>query len=178
MGRFSLLLLVILLPVAGCSSNTVVKNWAKDHGGTVCDHRSDRASALAAAIARNRPDVRMEVAVLNRDDLSAFSWPGGQIYLSRGLVDALDDAALSAAIAHEIAHILKHHEAGMVSALRNGEASFEQEARADRVGVELLASCGLPPGSMARMLSEVLRRDGLPKTVQQDLRRRIELLRP
>ena len=110
--------------------------------------------------------------------MCAFSWPNGRIFLSRGLVDGLDDTTLSAAIAHEIGHLLNHHHgrASPVAALRSEDGEFEAEVRADRAGMELLFACGLPRDAMAGVLSELLRRENLSGHAARKLRRRVELL--
>lgn len=52
-----------------------------------------------------RPDIEYEVKLLDTDEVNAFSVPGGNIYVCRGLVeDAQSDDELAAVIAHEIAH--------------------------------------------------------------------------
>ena len=174
MGR---LIVVLFLPVAllvGCSSQTPVERWVAAQGGTISDGRLERARTLAVELCSSRPVPR--IAVLDRADLAAFSWPGGEIYLSRGLIDALDDAALSAAIAHEMAHVLKHERSDQVTALRGSEAHLNEEIAADRLGAGLLEDAGIPRSAMAAMLEIVVRDGGLAPAVRSDLRRRIEIL--
>jgi predicted Zn-dependent protease len=178
MCRLTVLLLVVLPTILGCNSAPrPVQAWVAANGGTLHDRRLDRARALADVMLASRADVRVEISILNRNDLTAFSWPSGHVFLARGLVDALDDELLSAAIAHEIAHILKHGSGEGVSALRSASVPLDVEATADRMGVALLAACGTPPDAMERMLCRILREDGLAPRVQNDLRRRVELLR-
>jgi len=178
MRRLTMLLLLLLVsPVVGCSSRTQIDRWVVTQGGTVSDQRLDRARSLAAAFCDSRHGVKLEVAVLDREHLSAFSWPGGHIFLSRGLIDSLDDAALSAAIAHEIAHVLNHKHSKGVVALRESGARLAEEVRADRLGVQLLQSAGIPGDAMATMLECVLHAGDLPPQVQADLRHRAKLLR-
>jgi predicted Zn-dependent protease len=175
MCRLNILLLVLVAPVVGCSSSTSIDKWVVAQGGTIGDQRVDRARALAIALCERHHDLRLEIAVLDRDDLSAFSWPTGHIFISRGLIDALDDAGLSAAIAHEMAHLLNHRRAG-ITGLRSGEAPLTEEVRADRLGVRLMVASGLPSDAMPRMLRDVLRHGDLPPEVQADLRYRLEML--
>ena len=172
-----LLLLLLAVPVAGCGSRTAIDRWAIAQGGTVCDQRLKRARSLAANLCEPRDVVKLELAVLDRDDLAAFSWPGGHIFLSRGLVDALDDAALSAAIAHEIAHVQNHRQSTRVTSLRGSDARLAEEVRADRLGVHLLQAAGIPDDAMATMLDRVRCDPALPPHVQADLRHRATLLR-
>lgn len=50
------------------------------------------------------------VAILDTDEINAMATPGGHIFVSRGLINAVNcEDALAAVLAHEIAHIqLKH----------------------------------------------------------------------
>ena len=50
-------------------------------------------------------------------------------------------------------------------ALPSDDARLDSEARADKLGSELLAACGIPPGQTADMLCDVLSRDG-PSALQ------------
>jgi predicted Zn-dependent protease len=177
MGRLTILLLLLVAPVVGCSAPTPIERWVVAQGGTVCDQRLERARPLVAALCDSRHDVKLEVAVLDRDDLAAFSWPDGHIFLSRGLIDSLDDAALSAAIAHEIAHVLNHKHSNGVAALRGSDARLTEEVRADRLGVHLLQAAGVSGDAMAAMLECVLHAGDLPPQVQAELRHRAKLLR-
>jgi predicted Zn-dependent protease len=172
-----LMLLVLLAPLVGCSSSTRINRWVATQGGTICDHRLERARTLTVALTNGRHDVPFNIAVLDRADLAAFSWPGGRIFVSRGLVDSLDDAALSAAIAHEMAHVLNHRRPAGVAALSSDDALLAEEVRADGVGVGLLSAAGLPPDAMTRMLERVLRDGNLAPQVRRDLRQRVALLR-
>ena len=176
MGRLRILLLLMIAPAVGCSSRTDIERWVVAQGGTVCDQRLERVRTLAAPLCESHHSVKLKVAVLDRDDLSAFSWPGGEMFLSRGLIDSLDDAALSAAIAHEIAHVVHHKHANEVTGLRGNESRLAEEIQADRLGVQLLQAARIPGDAMAKMLERVLRDGDLPPQVQADLRHRAALL--
>jgi predicted Zn-dependent protease len=170
MGR-SLSLLLLLFSV-GCVAQQPTEGWVTRQGGTLEDGRV-RAQKLTADLLRSQPQLHCKIFILNRSDLTAFSWRDGRIFVSRGLMD-VGDAAVSAAIAHEIAHIMEARQA--VSGLRSDHSVVEIETRADQRGVALLQSCGLPPASMQRMLSEVLRQKALSPQVRRDLEQRIERL--
>jgi len=50
------------------------------------------------------------LAVLDTDEINAFSTPGGHIFITRGLIGcARSEDALAGVIAHEVAHIQKRH---------------------------------------------------------------------
>lgn len=58
-----------------------------------------------------RDDLEYTLIVLNSSELNAFSLPGGFIFITRGLVQAIgeDEAKLAAVLGHEIAHVEKKH---------------------------------------------------------------------
>ena len=58
----------------------------------------------------SRADLDWRFAVVNTDDVNAFSLPGGFIYVNRGLVehsDRLDE--LAGVMGHEIGHVVRRH---------------------------------------------------------------------
>ncbi len=59
-----------------------------------------------------RKEIKYKFFLLNSDAVSAFSTPGGYIYISRGLLEWIgeeEDDALQFAIGHEIAHVDLQH---------------------------------------------------------------------
>lgn len=69
-------------------------------------------NCMANAIAQNsdRPMIPYHVAVIKSDIVNAFAAPGGYIFLTTGLILALDsEAELAAILGHEIAHISRKH---------------------------------------------------------------------
>ncbi|HHT90476.1 MAG: M48 family metallopeptidase [Bacillota bacterium] len=71
---------------------------------------------LVGAVERH--DIDYTLTVLNTSEWNAFALPGGYVFITRGLVQAIgdDEAKLSAVLSHEIAHIEKRH--GMQAVLR------------------------------------------------------------
>jgi predicted Zn-dependent protease len=58
----------------------------------------------------SRADLDWHFAVVNTDDVNAFSLPGGFIYVNRGLIersDRLDE--LAGVMGHEIGHVVRRH---------------------------------------------------------------------
>jgi Zn-dependent protease with chaperone function len=85
----------------------------------------DRVSSIADALAAAspRPAVKYNCKVLDSFEINAFSLPGGYLYLTRGLLSAVEsDDELAAVIAHEIAHNCKRH----------GMALIEKQAKIDK----------------------------------------------
>ena len=61
---------------------------------------------------RHRKEVTYKFFILNSDVVNAFSIPGGNVYISRGLFDLIgedEDYALQFAIGHEMAHVDLEH---------------------------------------------------------------------
>jgi pSer/pThr/pTyr-binding forkhead associated (FHA) protein len=73
----------------------------------------------AADAARRVSDADWKITILDSDAVSAFSFPGGQIFVCRGLFDLVgtdEDYILDFAIGHEIAHLSLRHALKMVAA--------------------------------------------------------------
>jgi pSer/pThr/pTyr-binding forkhead associated (FHA) protein len=73
----------------------------------------------AADAARRVSNVDWTITILDSDAVSAFSFPGGQIFVCRGLFDLVgtdEDYILEFVIGHEIAHLTLRHALRMVAA--------------------------------------------------------------
>jgi predicted Zn-dependent protease len=78
----------------------------------------DRLTGRLAAAASSRP-MEVRVTLLDWRLVNAFALPGGQIVLTRGLVQAAGSAdEVAGALAHELGHALElHPETGLVRAM-------------------------------------------------------------
>jgi beta-barrel assembly-enhancing protease len=57
-----------------------------------------------------RPQLPWTFAVLDDPGFNAFAAPGGYVFVTRGLVENVDEAELAGILAHEITHVTdKHH---------------------------------------------------------------------
>jgi Zn-dependent protease with chaperone function len=126
--------------------------------------------------AADNPGYTFTVAVVDDPRVNALALPGGQIVVFTGLLAEAGSAdEVAAVLAHEIQHVLHRHGlkrlvqqlgGAAVIALATGGGDLgqlatragellqlsygrEQEAEADRDGLELLARAGLPPTAMA-----------------------------
>jgi pSer/pThr/pTyr-binding forkhead associated (FHA) protein len=73
----------------------------------------------AADAARRVSDADWTITILDSDAVSAFSFPGHQIFVCRGLFDLIgtdEDYILEFAIGHEIAHLTLRHALRVVAA--------------------------------------------------------------
>jgi predicted Zn-dependent protease len=69
-----------------------------------------------------RPNLPWTFMVLDDSGYNAFAAPGGYIFVTKGLIDALkDESELAGVLAHEISHVLfKHHLQAMNKSARTG----------------------------------------------------------
>ncbi len=63
------------------------------------------------ALHSGRPDLPWKFGILDTDSVNAFATPGGNVFISRGLMAQLhSEPELAGVLAHEISHVvLKHH---------------------------------------------------------------------
>ena len=107
-----------------------------------------------------RQDIKYHFAVLDSDDINAFSAPGGYVFITRGaLALCEDESELAGVLAHEVGHIAGKHvvkiierdrkERGIadeVSSYKPGSAEWKKYA--DQAAKNLLVRMidqGLPP---------------------------------
>ena len=94
-----------------------------------------------------RPDLPWQFGVLEAPQLNAFATPGGNVFITRGMLERMrSEAELAGVLAHEIAHVLrKHHlkaiQKGAQTALA-GEALTQALARRDGANREKLIALG------------------------------------
>ena len=62
------------------------------------------------ALQTERPDLPWRFGVLDDPNINAFATPGGNIFITLGLLQRMNsEAELAGVLAHEIAHVLKKH---------------------------------------------------------------------
>ena len=71
-----------------------------------------------------RPQLPWTFGVLNDPGVNAFAAPGGYVFVTKGLVDRVDEAELAGILAHEITHVTdKHHLQALRTKARAGLAT-------------------------------------------------------
>jgi predicted Zn-dependent protease len=72
-----------------------------------------------------RPDLPWQFGILASTDVNAFAAPGGTIFITRGLLQRINnESELAGVLAHEMVHVLrKHHLAALQKGARLGIAS-------------------------------------------------------
>lgn len=73
---------------------------------------SQYVDAIGQKILQNRslPSLKYRVQIVNSKDINSLGFPGGSIYIYRGLLDAAaNDDEVAAVIAHEVSHVASRH---------------------------------------------------------------------
>lgn len=92
-----------------------------------------------------RPHLPWTFGVLDDPGFNAFAAPGGFVFVTRGLVDRVDEAELAGILAHEITHVTeKHHLNALRAKARAGIATqlLASQLRNDiggAIGAQMLA---------------------------------------
>lgn len=154
MERWVTINLIVLFMgwTGGCATRD---EWVGRCGGLAGGAVEERARRVAAPLVAACGEGRIALRVLDSDAVTAYAWPGGEIYLTRGLLERMDDAEVAAAVAHEIGHLLNDGHLNRPVGLKGCDAAEDEEAAADRTGVELLNRCGIEGAAMRRMLGIV-----------------------
>jgi predicted Zn-dependent protease len=124
------------------------------------------------AAATHRADLRLRFHVLDDADDLGSSLVGGQVYLTRAALAALDsEAELGALLAHEIAHVAAGHAGRSFAAFgddiphRQDEdiKTLDEQYQADQLAVGYLVAAGYDPAAYLSML-RALHADAEPST--------------
>ena len=137
----------------------------------------DEVGQRAAKVSQ-RPELTYTFTVLDSQDINAFTTGGGYVYITRGIMNYLNnEAELMAVLGHEIGHVNARHPVrqqtqsalGGIGSLAvfiaTGSADLagladyagqalvrgygrDMELEADRLGAEYLVDVGLPPDHM------------------------------
>lgn len=94
----------------------------------------------------DRPNLPWRFAVLDSTAVNAFATPGGNIFITNGLLQLLNsEDELAAVLAHEVAHVVqKHHIKAMSSINTSGLsglvklASVTKQGRSNRMTTEMV----------------------------------------
>lgn len=175
------------LMLAGCSASPQIgeipsaqcRRWLAARGGLVeCDRVPERLDAAGRALLGERWSAQITLAVVDADEVAAYSWPGRHIYVTRGLLESVPDDELMAAIAHELGHLIDDGHVRPPFALR-GVASLgrrDVESRADAIGCDMLRRAGQDPSAMARLLRRLCGQPGMSPAIERRLAARVERL--
>jgi beta-barrel assembly-enhancing protease len=85
----------------------------------------------------DRPHLPWTFGVLDDPGFNAFAAPGGYVFVTKGLVDQVDEAELAGILAHEITHVTaRHHLKALGAKARSGIATqlIASQVRTNVVG--------------------------------------------
>jgi predicted Zn-dependent protease len=143
---------------------------------------------IAQSIAQNSDcQVPVSIKIVDSNDINAFSFPGGFLYINRGLILGVDEEAeLAAVIAHEIAHVVARDGMKDSSYLGTGTsanrvvipgsvgnsgtelggylvpmklAASPRETDADSRGIQYMQKAGYDPTALLRFLQKMEPKD-------------------
>lgn len=127
--------------------------WSQQRGGVVEPVRAGaedaRIAGAMSVLANAHTGSPVSIRMLDDEAVEAFIWPDGSLFVTRGLLAAMNREELTAALAHELGHLALR---GDGRARVSGE---EAEQLADRWGAALLERSGLPRGAMTDMLRKL-----------------------
>lgn len=134
----------------------------------------------AVASLSDAPGLAWRFAVVNSQEASSFSTPGGYVFVTTGLLSRLkSEAQLAGILGHEIAHVARRHAAtaleGKTGKPKPAEATLrllfteglekEKEFEADSLGMKYAAQAGYDPNGLYDALVKIREIEGKGKSV-------------
>lgn len=162
--------------LGGCASNRAWSGWATAQGGLYRGPCLARVKRIGQALAAGLPGRTVRFHVLATREVTAYSFPNGDVFLTRGLVDRAGDNEVAAAIAHEFGHLLGNGYLRGPVALYEKNQDLDVEERADAVGCEVLRMHGISPKYLIKTLQLVASSTNNPRC-RKEMRQRIAKLR-
>lgn len=172
----------VLLVLATVSSGdtavtTDVERWVAARGALLTGPAQERAERVLRSVHPCVDVTPVRVHVLGSRHVGAFAWPQGDVVVTTGLLEVLDDDELAAALAHELGHLLSEGHLGSAATLIGRVSHDEAESAADEIGIRLLSAGGRHAEAMVRMLSKVQGAVGRDHATFPALERRVRRLR-
>lgn len=138
-------------------------------------------------LASGRPELEYHFYIIDTDFINAFALPGGYIFITRGLMDFIDDDdELASVVAHELVHVANRH--GVVMYKKNlkqmvmnfiilaitrdpnaiiANDMYQQsrmdifgrtaEVEADQIGLRYMIDAGYNPHAMLKFMDKMKR---------------------
>lgn len=134
----------------------------------------------AVASFSDTPRLEWRFAVINSQEASSFSTPGGYVFITIGLLSRLkSEAQLAGILAHEIAHVAQRHIAvtleGKAGKFKPVETALSllfteglekgKELEADLLGMKYAALAGYDPNGLHDALVNIKEIEGKGKSV-------------
>jgi predicted Zn-dependent protease len=103
---------------AACAITTRYPIWKNDAA-----NRYVNLVGMTVASGCDRPDIAFSFAVLDTNEVNAFSAPGGFVMITRGaLLRITDESELAGVLGHEIGHVVLKHGMAATSRAMQSEA--------------------------------------------------------
>jgi predicted Zn-dependent protease len=153
-------------------------------GAAEVDPREERVAAIGHRLTEGvrRVGIKYAFHVVPGSEVQAFAFPGGQIFITTGMLDFLrSDDELAGVLGHEIAHVDQRHCIELLQTrLAMGKLGLDivafpaemlqqiwavgyrqyQEAEADAVGLRLMTRAGYDPEAMIGPLERLKAEEG------------------
>jgi predicted Zn-dependent protease len=162
------------------ASEGVIKEMSKGEVSGPMQNYVNYVGQKIAAVSHN-PELEWHFMVLNNETVNAFALPGGYIYITTGMLKALqNESQMAAVLAHEAVHVTARHSASamskqlavdlaislgtnaktasamrvaqIVSQLEGLSYSRKHEREADFYGLDYLVAAGYNPNGMVEMM--------------------------
>lgn len=163
----------------------------REYGGEVPqaqlrEYVAEVGNRLAAHVEPEYADIEWSFIVLNSDVINAFALPGGNVFISRGLLNRFtNESQLAGVLGHEIGHVTGRHVderisqavtaeigLGVLGALTDSQLAIlaaqlfsggyqlsfgrNQEIESDTLGMRYMTAAGYDPHGMLEVM-EILR---------------------
>jgi hypothetical protein len=173
--------LLIVCLCGGCAGSSLarVDRWAVALGGVVSGGAEFQRVRRVVHPLFDRVDrPTLSVEVLACSEPGAYAWPCGRIFVTRGLLEIVNDTELAAAVAHELGHLAAEGHAPPPAGVdgQGRDAALEAECAADAHAVELLRSRDRDPAAVRCMLEKLRADPRLPADRHRALDVRIRRL--
>lgn len=117
----------------------------QEHGGSLADttlsaYVTAIGAKMAATTEGTNPQLPWNFTILNSDILNAFALPGGEVFISRGLMQRMtNEAQLAGVLGHEIGHVTARHTNDRIwkSTLVGGIASIGSSILTEGLGPDI-----------------------------------------
>lgn len=103
---------------------------------------NDYVNLVGLTVARvvPRQDIVYRFAILNSDIVNAFAVPGGFIFVSKGLINLLEDESqLAGVLGHEIAHVTQRHAVKEIQKSKIAQAAIPNYVKASAKQAEWMS---------------------------------------
>lgn len=120
----------------------VAANVLAQFGMVQNDPLTDYVSLVGLTVAQCSPrqDVPYHFAILDSDIVNAFAAPGGYIFVTKGLLNLLqDEAQLASILGHEIAHVAQRHVTKEIQKSKIAEAVIPSYVKASAKQAEWMS---------------------------------------